>query len=232
MFFSRIQINPALRKSRAALANPHLIHGMMTKSVPPDQQATDEGRLLWRVDRGHHETVLYAVTPVQPRFDHVIEQLGWQTSPAQTTDYGRLLDSLRRGQQYSFRAALNPVKKKDGKRLPHVTVDQQMKWFLERTNGWGFVVPTAIPEASKGASAPTDGDSGLARLSGVRREDNRFSKPNATGDQHRVTHRLAVFEGILEVADPDRLRHSLSFGMGSGKAHGAGLMTLSKQGFR
>lgn len=230
MFFSRIQLNPALRKTKAALASPHLIHGMITKTVPPDQQATDEARLLWRVDRGHHETVLYAVTPVQPRFDHVVEQLGWQSAPAQTTDYGRLLDSLQRGQQYAFRAALNPVKKKDGKRLPHVTVTQQMRWFLDRADGWGFSIPSnADYEPGHAESTDTSRDeSQLDGLCVVRREDSRFSKPDAAGGRHRVAHRIAVFDGVLEVTNPDLLRRSLAFGIGSGKAHGCGLMTLAR----
>lgn len=234
MYFSRIQLNRELRKTKAALASPHLVHGMMTKSVPPDSQVTDDGRVLWRIDHGSNGFVLYAVTPVEPRFDHVVEQLGWPSAPAETTDYGRLLDSLQRGQRYAFRAALNPVKKKGSKRYPHVSVKHQLKWFFDRTAAWGFSIPEGtgpgLPSLSPDSSETADRR--LENVTIVRREDQRFTKPTTSSGKNRVVHRSAVFEGVLEVADAELLRNALTFGMGSGKAHGCGLMTLSRQAFR
>ncbi|MEU7482087.1 type I-E CRISPR-associated protein Cas6/Cse3/CasE [Lentzea sp. NPDC042327] len=37
----------------------------------------------------------------------------------------------------------------------------------------------------------------------------------------------ASFEGRLEITDPDALRHSLTHGIGHGKAYGCGLLTLA-----
>ena len=43
-----------------------------------------------------------------------------------------------------------------------------------------------------------------------------------------MTLALATFEGVLEVTDPDALRHGLVHGIGRGKAYGCGLMTLAR----
>lgn len=51
----------------------------------------------------------------------------------------------------------------------------------------------------------------------------RFKK-GGTGS--RVTFLAVTYEGILEVQDPERFCAALCRGIGSGKAYGAGLMTL------
>lgn len=234
MYFSKVLVNPELRKSRAMLADPHITHGMVTKAVPPHMQSSGDGRILWRADRGDTETALYLVTPVQPRLDHIVEQVGWPSAPAQTTDYVRFLDSLRRGQEYAFKVTLNPVKAikdEQGKqhKVPHVSVKHQMQWFLERTDGWGFRIPNASNDNQESAELVEVLMSDFPKnVNIVRREELRFNRRNGENGTNRVVHRVATFEGVLEVTDPEQLRHSLSHGMGRAKAYGCGLMTLAR----
>lgn len=230
MYFSKVLINPELRKSRAMLADPHITHGMATKAVPPNLQSSDEGRILWRIDRNEQQMVLYIVTPVEPRLDHIVEQVGWPSAPAQTTDYVRFLDSLRKGQEFAFKVTLNPIKTIKNERgqtqkVPHVSVKHQINWFLDRTDGWGFDIVRSAEDVR-----PVAGQTAMLRnLDVVKREDLRFSKPDGDRIKNKVVHRTATFEGLLEVSDVERLRHSLTHGMGRAKAYGCGLMTLARR---
>lgn len=234
MYFSKVLINPELRKSRAMLADPHITHGMATKAVPPHLQNSDDGRILWRIDRNDTETALYLVTPVQPRLDHIVEQVGWPSAPAQTTDYVRFLDSLTRGQEFAFTVTLNPVKAikdEQGRRhkVPHVSAKHQMQWFLDRVEGWGFRIANSADDDQDTAVGVESSLNGIpANVNIVRREELRFNRKNSHAGRDRVVHRVATFEGLLEVADAEQLRHALCHGMGRAKAYGCGLMTLAR----
>jgi CRISPR system Cascade subunit CasE len=56
---------------------------------------------------------------------------------------------------------------------------------------------------------------------------DRHAREFAKRDHKRpVTLVTATFDGHLEVTDPDRLRRTLTAGLGRAKAYGCGLMTL------
>ena len=231
MYFSRVQLNPQRRKTREVLANPQKLHALVAASLPPEMEASREGRLLWRVDTDAHDVRLYITSPFEPGLEHIVEQTGWSASPGQTTDYGRFLNQLTRGQSYRFRATLNPVKQQRipnsrGKLLPFCREEEQIEWLCSRSSKWGFSLPTVPPPAD----ATINGASEAGMIPGARvlRSSNRtFTKSRGT-DRHHVTQRQVTFIGSLTVEDPALLRHALSQGMGRGKAYGCGLMTLAR----
>ena len=84
---------------------------------------------------------------------------------------------------------------------------------------------------SAGASARTAPRS--ISLRGFALQDDAFTVTNVKwyrfkkgGTGSRVTFLAVTYEGILEVQDPERFCAALCRGIGSGKAYGAGLMTL------
>lgn len=213
MFLSRMAINPARRGARELLASPQAMHVAVLDAFE-DSRSTDEGRVVWRLDRySGHRVRLYVVSPDKPDFTHIVERAGWPTTQAwETAAYERFLDSLRVGQQWQFRLTANPVHSirkedwRDTKPVAHVTVAQQMDWLLSRASRWGLAV----------AGDPAD-----CRI--VARDVHRFRRQAST-----VTVAAATYEGRAEVTDTQALRRALTHGVGRAKAYGCGLLTLAR----
>ena len=222
MFFSRIQINPSRRGARKLLGSPQAMHAAVLSSFMDDGE--ERGRVLWRVDRDAHKVWLYVVSRTQPDFAHMIEQAGWHTTQAgwDVRPYGSLLDRLASGQRWAFRLTANPTRKtrlagpmrhdptvdasSEGRRYGHVTVDQQLDWFVTRAAKWGVDV------------ASVDGPDVLVH----ERQTERFNRGGST-----VTIAKATFDGRLTITDPDLLREAMRNGIGPAKAYGCGLLTLA-----
>jgi CRISPR system Cascade subunit CasE len=211
VFLTRIEINPNRRASQRALGSPHRMHGAVNACFPPSGQPS---RPMWRVDRTRAGTFLYLLSDVKPDPTGFVESHGWPVAAGWTTrSYTPVFDAIAQGRVFQFRVRVNPVRSvRDpddrtarGRRVGHVTVDQQLSWFVGRSSSWGFSV---------GADVPT------AEL--VDRKVWSFDRSG-----QKVTVSTATFEGLLTVTDPDLLRSSLVGGLGPAKAYGCGLLTLS-----
>ena len=227
MYFSRIQLNPQRRESRKLLANPRAMHGAVEACFPPARNAQVGARNLWRVDADGADVRLYMVSPDIPDMQHLVENAGWESSPAETTDYDRFLDGLRTGQEYSFRVTVNPVKRQfvqgqRGKLMPHLTEEQQLAWFHERSSSWGFET-LDFPQQRE---MPNE-EITIKSVRVVKRHDRVFGKQDGDG-RRTVTQRQVTIAGQLRVTSAGLLRSHLTGGMGRGKAYGCGLMTLAR----
>lgn len=214
MYLTRFEINPQRRDARHYLSSPQRLHAGVLAAFPEHRESATGGRVLWRVDEGRHDAVLYIVSPDKPDLTHLVETIGRPTYGWQTRDYGPFLERLAEGDRWAFRLLANPVYNLPnpaggrGKRVGHVTVDQQLNWFRRQTAKRGFVVEPSS------AGAPDV----LIRARRVRKFDRRG---------RIVTLATAVFEGTLTVTDPIALRGALTGGIGPGKGYGCGLMTLA-----
>jgi len=165
-----------------------------------------------------------------------VEEAGYATEGGVVVrDMSTFLDGLSTGQRWGFRLCVNPTFREAGqtnargqkKILAHVTQDQQTQWVLDRSERLGFRVLTS---AEYGGDLPVledrDGrrvDGANLLINGIERSVAEFQRGSS-----RVTLALATFGGVLEVTDPDALRHGLVHGVGRGKAYGCGLLTLSR----
>lgn len=214
MHLTRFEINPQRRAARSFLASPQRMHAAVLAAFPDPQHDTSPGRVLWRVDPGEHDVVLYVVSPGKPDLTHLVEQIGRPTYGWQTRDYGPFLDRLDVGDRWAFRLRANPVHNVRppeggrGRRHGHVTAEQQCLWFRRRAERLGF----AVPETGTGVDDVVLRD----------RRTVRFDRQGRT-----VTLSTALFEGTLVVEDPAALRTALTDGIGPGKGYGCGLMTLA-----
>lgn len=214
MYLTRFEINPARRAARSVLASPQRLHAGVLAGFPESQAAPQEGRVLWRLDLGAHDAVLYVVSPEKPDLTHLVEEIGRPTYGWQTRDYGPFLDRLSPGDRWTFRLRANPVHNVPGpdggrgRRHGHVTAAQQAAWFDRQAARRGF----AVPESASGAPDVLLAD----------RRTLRFDRRGRT-----VTLATVVVEGSLVVEDPALLRASLVDGIGPGKGYGCGLMTLA-----
>jgi CRISPR system Cascade subunit CasE len=207
-------INGARRGAWKLLRSPQAMHAAVLSGFPPDEELpTDEGRVLWRVDRSPHRLWLYVVSPYQPDLTHIVEQAGWPTQASwQTREYAPFLQRLDVGQRWVFRLRANPVhtiNTQGGakKRYGHVTVAQQESWLLARVERLGFRVADA-------AGGPD--------LAVSRRDRHEFRRGSG-----RVTLDTAQYDGVLEVTDATALRRTLTQGIGHAKGYGCGLLTLA-----
>lgn len=225
--FTRILLNPNKRNGRKLLSDPQSMHAAVRAAFPPDP-AEGEGRILWRVDTRGHEYALYIVAPEPPDSTHIIEQAGWSTRPAQTADYAPLLDSLRLGSEWVFRLKANPVRSKSlgketGKRgvvQPHIGVNHQGDWLVEKASRHGFEIIQTMPDVPESANFAVTESRVL-----------HFKKRAADSSTGKVvTLHTAQFDGMLRVIDTEQFRESLTHGIGRGKAYGCGLLTIRRLG--
>lgn len=221
-YLSRVKLNPARRAGRNVLGSPQAMHAAVLAAFPGRLADRTPERVLWRLDPGDGEALLYVVSPEQPDLTHLVEQAGWPTLQTwESRDYTPLLASLAVGQRWAFRLTANPTRSRPAEegvrsqRFGHVTVAQQQEWLASRAERAGFALP-AVPGAD-GSSRPEHG------LVVRNRSLDRFRRGGGT-----VTLARATFDGQLTVTDPDVLRATLSAGLGPAKAYGCGLMTLAR----
>ena len=248
MFLTRIYLNPHRRGARQLMRSRQVLHAAVMNCFPPGAlEGAGMPRVLWRLDRppfarsgpsrqGSPSCALFISSPVPPDPSHIVEEAGYSTDGGVLVrDMGDFLDRLEAGQRWGFRLCVNPTFRDSrqvngrgqAKVLAHVTQDQQTQWVLDRAARLGFKVVTS---AEYGGDLPVLEDRGGQRvdgsnllINGVERGIAEFKRGSS-----RVTLALATFEGVLEVTDPDALRHGLVHGVGRGKAYGCGLMTLAR----
>lgn len=215
MYLSRLEVNPRRSDARRLLASPQRIHAAVLAGFPESRADATPGRVLWRMDPGQHDSVLYVVSPEKPDLTHLVESVGRPTYGWQTRGYDGFLDRLAVDDRWAFRILANPVHSvrgddgARGRRLAHVTADQQTAWFLRQADRHGFTIPV--------------GSAGEPDLCLRSRRTVTFERAGRT-----VTLGTAVFEGTLEITSPNALRAALMEGIGPGKGYGCGLITLAK----
>ncbi|WP_281363032.1 type I-E CRISPR-associated protein Cas6/Cse3/CasE [Gordonia asplenii] len=212
---SRIALNRRRRGAMKLLTNRHAMHAaVMSSFAPGTETTTDDGRVLWRVDRDGEELNLLIISPARPCLVHIAEQAGWTTENTWATrNYAPFLASIERGGRYLFRMVGNPTHTLSdgrGKRVvAHRTVEHQRNWLIGKGALDGFEV------------AASSADGGALALELSERSVETFRRQDRT--VHLTTTR---FDGELLVSDPDALRRALTHGVGRGKGYGCGLITL------
>ena len=248
MYLTRIYLNTHRRGAKQLMRSRQVLHAAVMNCFPPGA-LEDAGmpRVLWRLDRpsiirgatprqGSPSCALFISSPVPPDPSHIVEEAGYATEGGVVVrDMSTFLDGLSAGQRWGFRLCVNPTFQESNqvnargrkKNLAHVTQDQQTQWVLDRVERLGFRVLTS---AEYGGDLPVLEDQDGQRVDGANLLINGVERGIAEFKHggSRVTLALATFEGVLEVTDPDALRHGLVHGIGRGKAYGCGLMTLAR----
>ncbi|MEU0839531.1 type I-E CRISPR-associated protein Cas6/Cse3/CasE [Streptomyces sp. NPDC005962] len=251
MYLSRFRFNTARPGARRLLSSPQSLHAAVMSSfphlLPTDSGTADGSRVLWRLDRNAAaEVLLYVVSPDQPDMTHLVEQAGWPAAATaeapgwQSRPYVPFLDRLAEGSVWAFRLTANPVhqiRRKEGeptKRTAHLTPTHQMEWLLDarRQERSGFLIcekpaeNRLLPGGTTHHKRPQHGD----RYELMVRDQRNLSFPKQgagnASTRNRVTLVTVTYDGRLTVTDPDRLRATLTQGLGKAKAYGCGLMTL------
>lgn len=225
MFISRVPLSLTRLEAIAFASSPYRLHAAVERSFSPDAVREGEGgRILWRLDEvpgDASKAWLYVVSPERPEFSLACEQAGWpEPQEWVSKDYSPVLRGISEGQVWQFRLKANPVRKvlvDKGRReregvvgtfQGHVTEAQQRSWLLDRAEKNGFRVAQTAE--------------GFDRLVVSNRRREQFRRRDGV-----VTLSTAQYDGVLEVTDADRFRHTLSFGLGRARGFGCGLMTIA-----
>ena len=246
MYLTKFPLNMTRRETRHMLASPYRLHAALAGCFPPSWHSGEVGRILWRVDYSSDGSAdLYIVSPRRPSLVGLDEQVGWPDLDPQwmTRDYEPLLERIDLGQVFAFRLVANPVvsrsamrnEKGSSKRISHLTVLQQSAWLVgsEAYDDYGIEPPELFSRDSasraerNGFAVVRGGESKRLQL---QVSDSRKYEFWQGEKRHRITLATARFDGILEVTDPDLIRHALTCGIGHGKGFGCGLLTLARPG--
>ncbi|WP_327150300.1 type I-E CRISPR-associated protein Cas6/Cse3/CasE [Nocardia sp. NBC_01329] len=253
-YLSRIRINPLRAQSRKLLANPRAMHSAVLHGVPGDATG-ERILWRLDTDNPHRPLLyaLTQTKPDWSHLIENAGWPGADGEHADIADYRRLLDKLDSGHRYAFRVTASPVQntktplkstaaqvaraeaqaqqaeaqrpRTRSLRLGHRTAAAQLSWFLDRTQKWGFQIPSTefepqLPGIELDESAPEILISARQRLN--------FGHPDRDNmGRSRVTIHTATFEGHLEITDRERFTATLLAGIGPSKAYGCGLLTLA-----
>lgn len=208
MYLSRVEIDSQDRKKIRDLDHVGAYHNWVEQSFPKEIASQERTRKLWRVDTLGQKDYLLIVSETYPDIER-LEQYG-VPGTGQTKDYSKFINQIEDGLVAQFRISLNPVVSlyqgkgsKRGRVVPHVTIEQQEKFLLDRSEKNGF-------HLNEGEFAIVD--RGYVLLKKAGQKDLRLSK--------------ATYQGILRVTDAKQFKETLTKGFGKKKAYGFGMMTI------
>ncbi|MCB4943528.1 type I-E CRISPR-associated protein Cas6/Cse3/CasE [Streptococcus mutans] len=208
MYISRVEIDINNRRKIRNLTHVEAYHGWVEQSFPKELEQNIRTRKLWRVDTLQGKNYLIVISQDKPDL-LLLEKYG-VTGTAHSKSYDSFLDNLEKGDKMKFRVVLNPVislslpnSKERGTVKPHVTIEYQMKYLMDRSKKNGFLLK--------------EDDFSI-----VERGYEVFKKSN----MKPIRLIKAVYEGILTVNDVELFKKVLTEGIGKKKAYGFGMMTV------
>lgn len=220
MLLNRIHLNLRCKEARRDLSDPYQLHSTLCRAFCEPDRKCPQGEFLWRLepetDPAGRPRILVQ-SPTIPNWTR-INVTGWLANanlPVNLNDRLRL-HSLKAGQRFRFRLRANPCVTRHGKRHGLFTLAGQKMWVEQKGNRHGFSLPCDI----------------------------RISQPQMLrGKRHEGVeiHIFSVlYDGILEVVEPDSFRKTLlggtnegamkiervTMGIGHGRAMGLGLLSV------
>ncbi len=201
MYLSKLTLNPRSKWVRQDLRDPYQMHRTVMRGFPG---AVDggPGRVLFRVDLPREAGLPIVLIQSEKEPDWTTLEQGYLARPAECKPF---LPHLAAGQELRFRLRANPTVKRDGKRKAVNGQDQRLAWLRRKAEAGGFELGWVV-----------DVDEGLLR-----------GRTGNAPDDHQLQLASVRFEGVLRVAEPERMIAALRAGIGSGKGLGFGLLSIA-----
>ncbi|SDS49732.1 CRISPR-associated protein, Cse3 family [Streptomyces sp. TLI_053] len=202
-----IRLNPHHNAARADLRAADSLHKTLMRLIPERTGPTPrkDAGLLFRLDEDNTPTLLVQ-TAVHPDLSALPNGYGTCT----TKDLTPMLNALTPGLPVHYRITANPVAHRMTEQVRNGTAkrgtltalhgDDALAWWRRKATHAGLDIRTTT----------------ATRL--------RFRRDYTTPGPH---HSLTRFDGTALITDPALLHTALTHGIGRGKAHGAGLLTLA-----
>lgn len=257
MYLSQLVLNPRDRNVRRDLTDCHDLHRTLLRVFPQTESATprDEFGLLYRVETNARSGTIAVIVQSQvlPDWARLPDKylLEAENNPA-CKPIGALHGALSAGRQLVFRLRANPTRKvgtrrkgaeggkSNGQRVEIRGEEEQIAWLERKAAAAGFRLLRIRVGADQMLAA--------MRLCGVtpnspshdvsvdlpnlraRPADKVFgwrADKNSGRGVKRLTFGAVQFEGLLEITDVEKFKHTLADGIGSGKAYGFGLLSIA-----
>lgn len=209
MYLSRVQIDSRNRLKIKDLTHLGAYHNWVEQSFPEKYSDGDRPRHLWRIDKLGDKKYLLVLSEEKPDLQK-LEKYGVENT-AETKNYDHYLDSITSNSTWKFKLTANPtyriVDEKGSRIVPHITIEQQVNWLIDRSEKHGFKILTDSEQSTISVDI-------VARDWPILRKNRRVKLSRVT------------FEGILKVTDLDKFKTALTKGIGREKAYGMGLITV------
>lgn len=209
MYLINIALNPEKFKTKKALQNPNVFHGILESAY---DDSTQRERKLWTLLNSSSGTSLVILSKDQPNIEHIISQIGYSNNPDAflIRDYVPFLNRIQAGHTYRFVLTASPTKaysnhdggQTRGTRKMLKKTEDQIEWLKHQGERAGFDVND---------------------VKIVKKQQFFFKKAS----HNTVNVADATFVGTLTVADRDKFVEALTSGIGRGKCYGNGLMLIS-----
>jgi CRISPR system Cascade subunit CasE len=210
MYLSQLLLDPTSRQVRSELANRYELHRTLCAQFE-NNEIKDVG-LLYRIEQPD----LYEIKPitvlVQTQITPIWDKLYEKGVLIEKAGFKTFNPEFEKGNAFFFRLLANPTIRRregaySGKRVELRLMEEQIAWLQRKGQTGGFDVCGADVRD-------------LGKITSLKHKD---------GKKQTITHQGVIFEGVLEVTDGQMLLNSLQKGIGSAKAFGFGLLSLSKK---
>jgi len=205
MYLSKLTLDPTSYRVQKELGNPYQIHRTIMKAFPENlNEKQQEGRILFRIEKLKSKNLpsVLIQSTLCPDWSKLIEEEHYLIKNPLFKQF-KFLNFLK-GILYWFRLFANPTKKVDGKRIGFYKEEDQYNWLKRKAELGGFK---------------------LIQVNITRKEE---VKVRVNKKSPIMTFYGVQFEGILQINDGDQFKRVLIEGIGSGKALGFGLLSISK----
>lgn len=209
MYLSRLFLDPANRQVINEIANRYELHRTLTAQF--EGKKREEIGLLFRLE----EADLYEFAPltllVQTLIEPNWEKLYQNGMLVQKAEVKLYEPAFEPSEIFYFRLLANPTVRRSkgefaGKRVELRLDEEKAIWLARKGERGGF------------------------SLRGMRIKDlgKITSYHFVEKSKQTLTHQAVLYDGVLEVQEPERFAISLKKGIGPAKAFGFGLLSLAK----
>lgn len=202
MILSLLSLDLTAPSVRQSLRDAQDLHRNLMKAFDTDRK---DAEMLYRLMRSEKDIRIYVQSKLMPEWNR-IEAFGFRC--IKTKDISSLPESFHEGQVMRFSllgcpAKKTPVEGKNSKRVLLRGESAQLDWLNHQAEKYGFsILESHITGKEERISGKRS--SGEFFLSGV------------------------LFEGVLQVNDPEKFRDAFAKGIGAEKAYGFGMLMVSK----
>jgi len=259
LFISRLILDPHSRRVANELLHPYemhrtLMHAFRKVTVEPETDARSRLGMLFRVehDNKQNEVKVYVQSLFEPDWDYLynIENYLYKSTylpECECKDVWPMYQKIRCEQKFMFRLRANPTKRignsegdLKGKRVELSSEEDQINWLIRKgkaINGafsGGFLIPQKKIEDENGTICSISCVKVRPEGKTVNKKYSKVARSDLNGDKetisHKMTHYAAVYDGVLEVTDPDEFLKIIVSGIGTAKAFGFGLLSIAPVG--
>lgn len=236
MYLSRLNLNTRHREVWLDIGDCHRMHSTLMRAFP--QSSSNGSRNFYQVlyrreireDLG--SVFIYVQSRIEPDWFYLekngyLDDTSMNLNPA-CKDVGKHYRNIKKGALLSFILKANPTKKigtsskeerlknnkKNGTRVPVNGIDEQVSWLQRKGKQGGFDL------------IPIDSNDLIMDVSVISGLIEKGKKPLKKG-KRTITLQGVLFKGHLVVTDSDNFYDTLTKGIGSGKAYGFGLLSVT-----